>query len=349
MNLVGQFLRYPLVMLAYKDLAPVNLKITVIIPCYRTKDFVLDVIKGIGQEVSSIIVVDDFCPDGTGEFVTENCLDPRVIVLRNLFNMGVGGAVMRGYQAAIYRGADILIKIDGDGQMNPSLIPVIISPIISGNADYVKGNRFFDLKNIHSMPPIRIFGNAVLSFMSKLSTGYWNIFDPTNGFTALHANIATRLPFEKISSGYFFESDILFRLNLLRAVVVDMPMDSKYGNEYSNLRINKIIFEFAIKHVRNFIKRIIYHYYLRDMSIASLELMAGLLMFISGLIFGLYNWVNSSIEGSLTPSGTVMLAALPILMGTQLILAFLSYDIANVPHFPLLRTTHTRVHFNNSN
>ncbi len=311
-----------------------NLKIAVVIPCFRVHNHILSVIKKIGHEVSVIYVIDDFCPDNSGEYVLENCLDHRVIVLRNPKNLGVGGAVLTGYRAAIEAGADVIVKVDGDGQMDPGLIPEFIAPIIAGNADYTKGNRFFDLEQIRAMPKIRIFGNALLSFMTKLSSGYWNLFDPTNGYTAIHADVARHLPFEKISRRYFFESDILFRLNTLRAVVVDVPMDAKYGDEVSNLKISKIVGEFLVKNTRNFGKRIFYNYYLRDMSIASLELPLGLFLLISGSSFGFYHWAISLNEGVTTPAGTVMLAALPILMGLQLILAFLGYDIASVPRRP---------------
>jgi len=309
-------------------------KIAVVIPCYRVTKQVLTVIEKIGDRVSIIFAVDDCCPDGSGEFITKNCKDPRVVVLRNTQNLGVGGAVLTGYRAAIDAGADIIVKIDGDGQMDPSLIPIFIAPIVAGEADYTKGNRFFNLEEIRAMPKVRLFGNAVLSFMTKLSSGYWDLFDPTNGYTAIHTDVARHLPFEKISRRYFFETDMLFRLNTLRAVVVDVPMDAKYGDEVSNLKISKIIGEFLAKHARNFTKRVFYNYYLRDMSLASIELPVGLIMLFSGFGFGAYQWFNSLQAGIATPAGTVMLAALPILMGMQLILAFLGYDIANVPRRP---------------
>lgn len=312
-----------------------NSKIAVLIPSYKVRNHILRVINQIGPEVTRIYVVDDCCPDGSGEFVERNCRDERVTVIRNPENQGVGGAVMTGYKVAIADGIDIIVKIDGDGQMDPSLIPDFVAPIASGEADYTKGNRFFNLEEIRVMPKIRLFGNAALSFMTKLSSGYWNLFDPTNGYTAIHADVARHLPFEKISRRYFFETDMLFRLNTLRAVVIDVPMDAQYGDEISNLKIPKIVGEFLFKHARNFSKRIFYNYYLRDMSIASIELPLGVLLFAFGFGFGVYHWINSLHEGVATPAGTVMLAALPILMGAQLILAFLGYDIANVPTRPL--------------
>lgn len=308
--------------------------IAVIIPCYCVTKQVLDVIAKIGPEVSFIFAVDDCCPDSSGDFIKKNCNDARVVVLHNQKNLGVGGAVLTGYQAAIEAGADIIVKIDGDGQMDPRLISNFIDPIISGEADYTKGNRFFDLEEIRAMPKVRLFGNAVLSLITKLSSGYWDLFDPTNGYTAIHADVARHLPFKKISHRYFFETDMLFRLNTLRAVVVDVPMDAQYGDEVSNLKISKIIGEFLVKHIRNFLKRIFYNYYLRDMSLASIELPLGLLLLLFGSGFGIYHWVYSLQEGVATTVGTVMIAALPILMGFQLILAFLSYDIANVPRRP---------------
>ncbi len=238
---------------------------------------------------------------------------------------------MTGYQAAIDDGIDIIVKVDGDDQMEPHLIPNFIAPILAGDADYTKGNRFFDLEEIRAMPKLRLFGNSVLSFMTKVSSGYWDLFDPTNGFTAIHSDVAKHLPFKKISRRYFFETDILFRLNTLRAVVMDIPMDAKYGDEVSNLKISQVIGEFLAKHTRNFFKRIFYNYYLRDMSIASIELPLGLLLFLFGTFYGAYHWIYSLSSGEAAPSGTVMLSSLPIILGAQLILAFIAFDISALP------------------
>ncbi len=203
-------------------------RIAVVIPAYKVRSQIMNVIAEIGDIVSSIYVVDDCCPDDSGALVRAECLDPRVHVIRLPKNLGVGGAVMAGYQAAIKDGMDIAVKIDGDGQMDPRYIVSFIEPILAGEADYTKGNRFFNLDSLDQMPRGRLLGNAALSFMSKLSSGYWDLFDPTNGYTAIHCEVARHLPMKKISPRYFFESDMLFRLNTLRAVVVDIPMDAKY-------------------------------------------------------------------------------------------------------------------------
>jgi dolichol-phosphate mannosyltransferase len=299
------------------------------------KAHVLGVLDRIGDEVSRIYVVDDACPEGTGEFVRRHSRDPRLVVLRNEQNLGVGGAVMAGYAAAMTDGADILVKVDGDGQMDPRLIPRFVRPVATGQADYTKGNRFYDLTHIGQMPILRLLGNAALSLMAKLSTGYWNLFDTTNGFTAIHSRVARRIPFDKVSQGYFFETDMLFRLNIIRAVVVDIPMDASYGDEKSNLRISRVAGEFAAKHIRNFSKRVLYNYFLRDMTVASLELVLGSALFLFGLVFGSYQWFKAIGLGTATPLGTVMLAALPTLLGLQMLLAFVGFDVANVPRRPV--------------
>ncbi len=310
----------------------------VIIPTYRARSHILGVINDIGPEVARIYVVDDCCPERTGDYVAANCTDPRVRLIKHSVNQGVGGAVMTGYKSALEDSMDILIKIDSDGQMDPALIYDFVAPIIEGEADYTKGNRFFDLEKVRSMPTVRLIGNAALSLLCKLSSGYWNIFDPTNGYTALHADVARHLPFEKISRRYFFESDMLFRLNTIRAVVIDIPMEARYGDEVSNLKISKIVFEFLSKHIQNFIKRLFYNYYLRDMSLASIELPAGIALILFGVIYGLYHWFDSIQASTPAPAGTVMLSALSMLVGLQFLLAFVGHDISSVPSRPAHRS-----------
>lgn len=303
------------------------MSIAVIIPCYKVKKHILSVISKIGSEVERIIVVDDLCPEKTGVFVEAECKDPRVLVLFHAHNQGVGGATLTGYEWAFQLGCEVAVKVDGDDQMDISLLPQLVRPILENKADYCKGNRFFYIESLQKMPGIRILGNAVLSFLSKFSTGYYYVFDPTNGYTALKLQNFPRLNAQKISKRYFFESDILFRLNLIDAVVADIAMPSIYGDEVSNLRISKIILPFLWGHARNFVKRITYKYYLRDFSIASLELLVGSFLFSSGVAFGLYEWKHNYDLNQAATAGTVGLAMLPIIMGFQLLLSFLNFDI----------------------
>ena len=309
--------------------------VAVVIPCFRVKKHVLAVIDAIGPEVSRIYVVDDACPEGSGAYVEESSKDERVQVLYRERNGGVGAAVVTGYRQAMADGADVIVKIDGDGQMDPGLVPRFVRPILAGEADYTKGNRFYDIEGLRSMPWPRFAGNAVLSFASKLSSGYWDLFDPNNGYTAIHARVAALLPLDRISERWFFGSDILFRLNTVRAVVLEVPMQAHYAGESSNLRPGHVLGEFAFKHVRNFVKRIFYSYFLRGFSIASVNLVVGTALGLAGAGWGVRAWSYGSQTETFASSGQVMLAALPILIGVQLLLAFLSYDMSSTPRSAL--------------
>lgn len=316
--------------------------IGVVIPCFRVAAHICDVIRGIGPEVARIYVVDDCCPEGTGDLVDKKVSDPRVRVLRHERNKGVGGAVVTGYRQAVADGMDVVVKVDGDGQMDPALIPRFAWPLLSGDADYTKGNRFYNPEDVSAMPGVRLFGNSVLSAMSKFSTGYWNLLDPTNGYTAVHTRVLRELPLDKLSERYFFETDMLFRLNTIRAVVLDIPMQAVYGEEQSNLKVKSAAVEFFWKNLRIFLKRIFYNYFLRDMSLASFELVGGIVLFLFGVVFGAQAWVESFRSGVPASSGTVMLAALPTILGFQLLLGFLGYDVANVPRVPLGKKVRVR-------
>jgi dolichol-phosphate mannosyltransferase len=311
--------------------------VAVVIPCYRVRSHILPLIDRIGKEVNWIIVVDDGCPEESGRCVRENCSDQRVVVLNTDKNQGVGGAVLLGYTHALQLGADIVVKLDGDGQMDPNRIKYLAWPILDDMADYTKGNRFFNVDGLRSMPKDRLFGNAVLSFFSKISSGYWTVFDPTNGYTAISASTLALLPFDKISRRFFFESDMLFQLGKVRACVVDVPMDAVYGKEKSNLVIARVIHLFIYKHLTNSCKRVAYNYFLRDFSFASIELIAGLCFLLFGSAFGVYHWAESIRTGVAATTGTVMLAALPIILGAQLLLSFLAFDISSTPNFAIHR------------
>ena len=311
------------------------MKVAVAIPCYKVRAHILDVIACMPPRVQRVYVVDDKCPQQSGLLVEEQCDDPRVRVIFHEENQGVGGAVSTGYRAALEEGMDIVVKVDGDGQMNPSLLPHFTHPIERGKADYTKGNRFYRPESLKGMPPIRLFGNAVLSFVNKLSTGYWSIMDPTNGYTAIHTSVLRELPIHKLEKRYFFETDMLYHLNTIRAVVHDVPMDAVYADEESSLKVSKVLPEFLLKHINRFFKRYVYLYLLRDFNIGSLYSLLGVALCLLGVLFGGWHWLRSLSSGAPATSGTVMLAALPLIIGIQFIIAFLHHDVEHVPTEPL--------------
>ena len=312
-----------------------ELIVVAVVPCYRETSHILGVLKKFDEIISHILIIDDACPDKTGELVREQANDPRIEIIVHETNQGVGGATLTGYRRALQLKADIIVKVDGDGQMDPRMISTIIRPIVTGRADYAKGNRFFRLEGISNMPLPRLIGNLGLSFASKLSSGYWKTFDPTNGFTAIHAEVARILPLDQIDHTYFFESDMLYQLNVTRAVVADVPMEAIYGEETSNLQISKVFVPFALKHARNFVKRIFYTYFLRDFNAATLELLLGVLLLAFGFIFGSVKWYASVASGIPAATGVIILAALPFLIGSYLIISFLNFDVQNQPDHPL--------------
>lgn len=310
--------------------------VAVVIPCFRAATTIERIVREIPAEVQLVVCVNDASDDGTDAVLKKlSDLDGRVEVIEHPKNRGVGGATISGYILAIQRGAGIIVKLDSDGQMNPVFIPALVAPIRAGEADYVKGNRFFDIDHVRKMPPVRLVGNAVLSFLTKFSSGYWAISDPTNGYTAIAANVAELLPLNKLSRRYFFESDMLFRLNCLGAVVVEQPMETRYDNEQSHLSVTRSLFSFPFLHARNFIKRIFYNYFLRNFDAASLSLIVGLLLVTFGVAFGTNAWAASIASGIPATAGTVMLSAMPLLIGIQLLLTFLQHDVARTPIQPV--------------
>ena len=308
--------------------------IAVVIPSYKVTNHIVQTINEIGPEVSYIYVVDDACPEGSGKLVESSVTDKRVEVIFHTENQGVGGAMVTGYKAALESDAQIIVKLDGDGQMDPALIKDLIAPIASGRADYTKGDRLDSLTGLAQMPTIRLFGNAGLSLLTKISTGYWNITDPTNGYTAIHRDALKALPLGMISKRFFFESDMLFRLSIYRAVVWDVPMLARYGDEKSNLSILKTLWEFPWKHFKNFHKRLFYNYYLRDISAASIELPLGIILWWFGLLSGLDSLGDSLRSGVAASTATVMISVVPLILGFQLLLAFVSHDVSSVPTRP---------------
>jgi len=185
---------------------------------------------------------------------------------------------------------------------------------------------------VRTMPKIRLIGNASLSFMTKLSSGYWNIFDPTNGYTAISSPVLSYLPLHKVNRRYFFECDLLFRLGTIQACVVDLPMTAIYADEESGLHVRRVFLQFLGGNMGNLFKRVFYSYFLRGFSIASLELLIGLLFLLFGVVFGAQGWAVSIRTGLPATTGTVMLAVLPIILGVQLLLSFLAFDIAATPN-----------------
>jgi dolichol-phosphate mannosyltransferase len=306
------------------------MKIAVVIPTYKVSKHVKEVIDNIPDIVDKIIVIDDRCPDGSGKIV-ENLNNSKVEIIFHDINQGVGGAVVSGYKKALELGMDIVVKIDGDGQMDINYLENLIQPIIDKKADYTKGNRFFDFKALRKMPKVRLFGNSGLSFLVKASSGYWNMMDPTNGYTAINRYAIENLDLDKLAKRYFFESDMLINLNIENAVVKDVPIPAKYGDEESSLSITRTLFSFPPKLFKGMCKRLFLKYFIYDFNMLSVYMLLGLPMVMFGTFFGLFHWISSAINQVETPIGTVMLSVLPIILGTQFLLQAIQIDMHSIP------------------
>ena len=310
--------------------------VAVVIPCYRVEREVNSVIAGLPRYIKHIIVVDDASPDATAEIVRQAAKkDKRITLLKHEQNRGVGGAMLTGFRKALEVGARIVVKIDGDGQMDAEYLPGLLIPLIQGEADYTKGNRFRDFQALQKMPLIRRVGNMALGFLSKAATGYWNLFDPTNGYIAIRAEILAQLPLEKIDHSYYFETSMLAHSYMLGAVVKDIPMPARYGGERSNLSVRRTLFEFPFKLIRTFFRRLILKNLIYDFSMASIYLLAGIPLLLFGLIFGIIKWVDYAARNIPAPTGTVMLPTLSVLLGIQFMIAAIEIDLRSTPKTPL--------------
>jgi glycosyltransferase involved in cell wall biosynthesis len=310
--------------------------IVAIIPCYRVERQIISVLENLPGYLKHIIVVDDASPDSSAEIVAAYAVNnDRVILIRHESNQGVGGAMISGFRKALELGARIVVKIDGDGQMDPAHLPELISPLILGQADYTKGNRFRDFQSLQKMPLIRRMGNLALGFLSKAATGYWNLFDPTNGFIAINARILAQLPLDRIDRTFFFETSMLAHLYLVGAVIKDIPMPARYGNESSNLSIRRALFEFPLKLMQTLARRLILKNFIYDFSMVSIYILAGVPLLSFGLIFGTVKWIQYATRGLPAPTGTVMLPTLSVLLGIQFLIAAIEIDLRSTPREPL--------------
>lgn len=302
--------------------------ITVLIPAYRVAAHIENVIKSVPQYVRTIVVIDDASPDGVSEIVRA-IDDPRIVLMTHDENQGVGGAMLTGFEEALRRGTQICVKIDGDGQMDPALISKFCRPIISGEADYVKGNRFMFGGGTKHMPFIRKIGNLGLSFMVKLASGYWRIFDPTNGYIAIRREAMGVLNWDWVARDYFFESSMLIALHTARAAVRDFPLEARYANESSSLRPWRILRQFPARVVWGWFRRMWLEYFQYDFGMASLLILVGVPLLLGGAGLGAWYWHRSVATGVPATGGEVMLSALPILASIQMLLQALSFDMTS--------------------
>ncbi|NOY99756.1 MAG: glycosyltransferase family 2 protein, partial [Chloroflexi bacterium] len=310
--------------------------IAAVVPAYKVEKQIEDTLARIPSYIRHIIVVDDASPDRTGEVVSAmQARDSRILLVRHGKNQGVGGAMASGFAKALALNAQIVIKIDGDGQMSDYDPRSLLAPLVAGEADYVKGNRFRDFSALKAMPRIRQIGNMALGFLVKAATGYWDCFDPTNGYLAIRGEVLSMLPLERIDRSYFFETSMLGELYLLGAVIRDVPYPAVYGDENSNLSVGKTLWEFPPKLAYLLLRRMVVKNFLLDFSMESIYLLTGIPMLLFGLIFGVIKWIKYARLGIPAPTGTIMIPVLSVMLGVQILLAAIGIDLQAVPREPV--------------
>lgn len=312
--------------------------VAVVIPAYRVAAQIERVVQGIPHWVQHVIVVVDASPDDTYQRVCalRERGHERLVVLRHETNRGVGGAMQTGFREALRLGASIVVKMDGDDQMDPAQLPALIAPLVAGQADMTKGNRYASAASVRSMPLVRIMGNVGLTFLVKAASGYWNIFDPANGFVALRREVLESLDIERLPERYFFESGLLIELGIRRAVVQDVNMPARYADERSSLSIGRTLLGFPPRLSWGLIRRLFWRYFVHDFSPVSLFLVAGLTLFLSGSVYGAARWWQLNVrDDAFAPTGEIVAVAMAILLGVQFLLQATVLDVTGVPRTPI--------------
>ncbi len=309
-------------------------KIAAVVPAYKEEKLIATVIDTMPDYVDFIVIVDDCSPDGTSDVVSRH-KDKRVHLLRHEVNKGVGGAIITGHRKAMELGSDVNVIMAGDAQMDPVHLPALLDKVTDGGFGFSKANRFFSAESFAGMPGYRVFGNIVLSFATKLSSGYWHLFDPQNGYTAVRTSVLKNIPLDRVAQRYSFENDLLVHLNILQVPAIDVPIPAVYGEEVSSIKLRKVIPELVGMLWSGFWKRLWYRYVLWSFSPIALLFFLGLILEVFGIAVSI--WMLFQIaQSELATAATVMLGALPLILGTQFLVSALQLDIQASPSQPTL-------------
>jgi glycosyltransferase involved in cell wall biosynthesis len=303
--------------------------IAAVIPAYKEEALIAATITGLPDLVDIIVVVDDSSPDDTSGAARATG-DPRLTVIRHEENQGVGGAIMTAHTEALAQGSDINVVFAGDNQMDPAYLPQLLDPIIEDGYGFTKANRFFSSTSYKGMPRYRVLGNVVLSFLNKLSSGYYHLFDPQNGYTATTREVLERLDFDQISRRYEFENDFLLNLNIISVRAKDIPIPARYGEEVSGIKLSKVVPAIGAMLFKGFFRRINRKYVMNTLSPIALFFYSALALLTWSFVAGIWVLVQT-LGPPVATTGTVLLVVVPFLMGFQLMLTALTLDIQASP------------------
>ena len=284
--------------------------VSVVVPAYNEEKLIGNVLKTVPGFVDHIIVVDDASSDRTGEIVkSKQEGDPRITYIRHPENTGVGGAITTGYKWARDKGIHISVVMAGDAQMDPRDLPGLLNPIADGEVDYSKGNRLFTGKAWRVIPKSRYFGNAILSFLTKIASGYWHVADSQSGYGAVALQVLKTIDLESIYKRYGMPNDLLVKLNVYHFRVRDVPINPIYGiGEKSGLKIYKVVFTLSFLLLKLFFWRLKEKYIIRDFHPLVLFYLLGFVLTPIGVAFGVYLLIWRIFVGSVAATSALFSA-----------------------------------------
>jgi glycosyltransferase involved in cell wall biosynthesis len=306
-----------------------GLRVAAVVPAHNEEELIGKTITTMPELVDVILVIDDASTDATAKCALGSG-DPRLVLIEHSTNTGVGGSIIDGHKAALELGADVSVVMAGDAQMDPAYLPALLDPITDEGYGFVKANRFYSRRALAGMPWLRVVGNIVLSFATKLASGYWNLFDPQNGYTAITRDALNRIDLDKVARGYSFENDLLIWLGIADVRAQDVRVPAVYGIEESGMRLRKVIPEISRLLFTGFWRRIFLKYVLMSFSPIALLLFTGLFLCVAGTGVGLWALIVTP-SGQSPTAGTVLLAVGPLLVGINMLVHALTLDIQQTP------------------
>lgn len=272
-------------------------KIAVVIPAYNEEELIMDTLQGIPAFVDRVYAINDGSSDRTLEMIVERSkIDSRVVPIDHIMNKGVGAALITGYKASVRDGMDITAIMAGDDQMDPKYLPSLLDPVVDGNADYSKGNRLVDVDYVKGMTTWRFLGNTILTILTKFSSGYYNIGDPQNGYTAMNNQVFKTIDPDSIFPWYGYCNDILMRLKVHRFRVTDVAIPARYGKEKSTIPYPKYIARLSRLLLVNFFLRLGMKKAVRNPRLPSAPSMAGSILVFGGAVIGAFNPSHMTVQ-----------------------------------------------------
>jgi glycosyltransferase involved in cell wall biosynthesis len=301
-------------------------RIGVVVPAYNEEKLIKVTVNGIPEYVDRIYVINDCSTDSTAE-VLESIEDPRLHIITHEVNQGVGAAILHGYQQSLKENMDIVCVMGGDNQMNPMQLPNLLMPIIEGKADYTKGNRLLSEEFRVGMSKWRSFGNGLLTMITKISSGYWHIMDPQNGYTAISKKALSNMDLHNLYTYYGYCNDMLVKLNAFGFRTMDVTMPARYGQERSTIKYSNYMGKVSIMLFKKFLWRLKMKYMVLSFHPLVLFYIFGMILVPLGVLFAGYIVLGKILMGYPISANYPLMDAVFLITGIQFTLFAMLFDM----------------------